>query len=62
MMASPLAKGLFHRSICQRGIAANYPGQLLAGCENYGKTLFEKLGVSTLEETRQVPWNKIIDA
>jgi para-nitrobenzyl esterase len=63
MMASPLAKGLFHSAICQSGIAAaNYPGQPLADCENYGKTLFEKLGISTLEEARRVPWNKIVEA
>lgn len=63
MMVSPLAKGLFHRAICQSGTAtATYPGQPLADCEKYGITMFEKLSVKTLEEAREVPWQKIIDA
>ncbi len=63
MMVSPLAKGLFHRAICQSGTAAaTYPGQPLKDCESYGNTMFEKLGVKTLEEARTVPWQKIIDA
>jgi len=63
MMTSPLAKGLFHRAICESGTAsALAPGLPLAKVEDYGKTLFEKLGAKTLEEARQVPWEKIRDA
>jgi para-nitrobenzyl esterase len=63
MMTSPLAKGLFHRAICESGTAtAISHGLPLAKLEDYGKTLFEKLGVKTLAEARKVPWKNIVDA
>lgn len=63
MMTSPLAKGLFHRAICESGTAtAISPSVPLAKMEDYGKTLFEKIGVKTLAEARKVPWEKIIAA
>jgi para-nitrobenzyl esterase len=61
-MVSPLAKGLFHRAICGGAAIERFSGQPLADCENYGITMFKKLGVSTLEEARKAPWQKIIDA
>jgi len=62
MMASPLAKGLFHRAICESGTAtAILTGLPAADIENNGKTLFEKLGVKTLEEARKTPWEKILE-
>jgi para-nitrobenzyl esterase len=63
MMTSPLAKGLFHRAICESGTAtAISPGVPLAKMEENGKILFEKLGAKTLAEARKVPWEKIIEA
>ncbi|MBN1161651.1 MAG: carboxylesterase family protein, partial [Dehalococcoidales bacterium] len=62
MMASPLAKGLFHRAICESGTAtAILTGLPAADIENNGKILFEKLGVKTLEEARKTPWEKILE-
>jgi para-nitrobenzyl esterase len=63
MMTSPLAKGLFHRAICESGTAsALAPGLPLEKVEDYGKTLFEKLGAKTPEEARRAPWDKITAA
>jgi para-nitrobenzyl esterase len=63
MMVSPLARGLFHRAICESGTAEGVsPGKPLKEMENYGIKLFEKLGVKTLREARDVPWEKIIAA
>jgi para-nitrobenzyl esterase len=68
MMSSPLAKGLFHQAICESGTAlAILQGKSLTEVENSGKTLFEKLGIDSsaknaLEQARNVPWEKIIEA
>jgi para-nitrobenzyl esterase len=67
MMSSPLAKGLFHRAICESGTAlAIFLSKPLAEIENSGKTLFEKLGIDSavdpLERARAIPWEKIIEA
>jgi para-nitrobenzyl esterase len=68
MMSSPLAKGLFHRAICESGTAlAILQGKTLTEIENSGKTLFEKLGIESsarnaLEQARKVPWEKIMEA
>ena len=67
MMASPLAKGLFHRAICESGTAAAFfPGKPLAEMEKKGEILFEKLGISSsnniLEQARSLSFEKIIQA
>jgi para-nitrobenzyl esterase len=65
MMSSPLAKGLFHRAICESGTAsAILLGKSLAEIENSGKALFKKLGIDStvapLKQARAIPWEKII--
>jgi len=65
MMTSPLAKGLFHRVICESGVAAGFfPGIPLAEMENRGEALFKKLGISTrgdvLEQARSISPEKIL--
>jgi para-nitrobenzyl esterase len=63
MMSSPLAKGLFHRAICESGTAlVILQGKSLAQIENSGKTLFEKLGIDSLEQARAIPFAQIIKA
>jgi len=67
MMASPLAKGLFHRAICESGTAAAFfPGKPLAEMEEKGGKLFKKLGISSnsdmLEQARSIPFEKVIQA
>ena len=68
MMSSPLARGLFHRAICESGTAlAILRGNSLADIENNGKILFKKLGIDSsarnaLEQARKVPWIKILEA
>jgi para-nitrobenzyl esterase len=65
MLASPLAKGLFHRAICQSGgsHAISLP---LKEMEENGSKLFAKLGVdkeaNPLAAARALPWEKIIEA
>jgi para-nitrobenzyl esterase len=65
MMTSPLAKGLFHRAICESGVAAGFfPGIPLAEMENRGETLFKKLGISprgnVLKQARSISSEKIL--
>jgi para-nitrobenzyl esterase len=63
MMASPLAKGLFHKAICESGTATVISrSKPLQDIEKDGAALFSKLGVKTLREARQLPWEKIIKA
>ncbi len=63
MMASPLAKGLFHKAICESGISTVIlTGMTMADSEKSGQALFKKLGVKTLEQARKVPSQKIIEA
>ncbi len=63
MMSSPLAKGLFHKCICQSGTATAILGaKPMPESEQRGIELLEKIGVKTLDEARNVPWEKIIQA
>jgi para-nitrobenzyl esterase len=63
MMASPLAKGLFHKAICESGTATAILQDIpLNELENKGAQLFEKMGVKTLEEARKLPWQKVMEA
>ena len=67
MMSSPLAKGLFHRAICESGTAlAILLSKPLADIEKSGKELFERLGIDSvldsLSQAREIPWEKIIEA
>ena len=63
LMASPLAKGLFHRAIGESGGGRGTP---LADMEAAGDRLFAKLGVDKaadpLAAARAIPWPKIIEA
>ena len=63
LMASPLAKGLFHRAICESGQGFGTP---LKEMEAVGQKVFIKLGVDKetdpLAAARSVPWDKIIEA
>jgi para-nitrobenzyl esterase len=68
LMASPLAKGLFHRAIGESGVATKglHPGVLLKEMEARGETFFAKLGVDKekdpLAAARALPWERIIEA
>jgi para-nitrobenzyl esterase len=68
LVASPLAKGLFHHAICESGCACSpiAPGKKLKEVEATGKALFAKLGVDKekdpLAAARALPWQKIIEA
>jgi para-nitrobenzyl esterase len=67
MMASPLAKDLFDRAICESGTAtAILTGMNLVDIEAKGEKLFKKLGISpgknALEEARKIPFGKILEA
>ena len=61
MLLSPLARGLFHRAICESG-TATFLGQPLPKAEETGKTLFDKLGVTSLAEARKVSMEAIVAA
>ena len=63
LMASPLAKGLFHRAIGESGVGR---GTLLKEMEARGEVVFAKLGVDKerdpLASARALPWGNIIEA
>ncbi|MBN2058961.1 MAG: carboxylesterase family protein [Deltaproteobacteria bacterium] len=68
LMASPLAKGLFHRAICESGssIGGFLNGRDLKEMEELGIKLFAKLGVDKEEDplkaARALPFEKIMEA
>jgi len=65
LMASPLAKGLFHRVICESGTAAAttwWTGHPLVELEVMGEKIFEKAGVTTLAQARALPYENFYQA
>jgi para-nitrobenzyl esterase len=63
MMSSPLAKGLFHRAICESGTATAFlPAEPIKTMEIRGEKLFAAMGVKTLAEARRLPWEKVLQA
>jgi para-nitrobenzyl esterase len=68
LMASPLAKGLFHRAICESGTGIESPlfgGKPLRELEKTGEEFFRKLGVDKekdpLKAARTLPWQKLLE-
>src|SRR3984957_10879618 len=65
LMASPLAKGLFHKAIGESGAAFYSEGlsfdPLSKREEKDAKTASAKLGVSTLAELRAIPAEKLVE-
>lgn len=66
LMNSPQAAGLFHKAIIMAGFAPldteSEPADSLAVSEAIGQALFERVGVTTLEEARALPWTAITQA
>lgn len=65
LMASPLAKGLFHKAIGESGGAFRQGGlavQTLAAAEQHGKDLATAVGAGSLAALRAVPPDKLIAA
>ncbi len=68
LMASPMAKGLFHRAICESGtsIGGFLNGRELKEMEELGTGLFRKLGVDKeddpLKAARSLPFEKVMEA
>jgi para-nitrobenzyl esterase len=64
LMASPLAKGLFHGAICESGGSNVLPASM-RDLEVFGEKLFAKLGVDEEAEplvaARALSWEKIIE-
>ena len=60
LVASPLARGLFHRAISEAGWTTS--GTPLAQAEQYGLNLAAKLGASSIADLRQKTWQEIITA
>jgi para-nitrobenzyl esterase len=63
LMASPLARGLFHKAIGESGAYAGGRGPIpLAEAERRGTELASAVGVASLAQLRATPPAKIIDA
>ncbi len=66
LMISPLATDLFHKAACQSGSSAIPSGTTIessiAAAEAVGEALFMRIGASTVEEARALPWTAIVQA
>jgi para-nitrobenzyl esterase len=66
LMNSPLAAGLFHKAICQSGSSAASPtatnDSVVADAEAIGIALFNRLGITTVEQARALPWTDIVQS
>ena len=64
LLASPLAKGLFHRAICESG-RIDLPPSPMQDLSEYGERLFAKLSIgdnqNALTAARVLSWEKIIE-
>lgn len=60
LLASPLAKGLFHKAIVQSG--GYIIPEPLSNVEAWGEKFFKSLGVTTLAEARSKSWQDIVAA
>ena len=64
LIASPLARGLFHRAVIQSG-GKYFEPTSLKDLEKYGEEYFAKLGIhkkqDPLAEARTIPWEKIAE-
>jgi para-nitrobenzyl esterase len=66
LLASPLAKGLFHRAICEAGFSTT--GNSLATAHQYGRNVAIRAEVSNadpaaeLAALRNLPWKSVLDA
>jgi len=60
LLASPQAKGLFHRAICEAGFSTS--ATPLATAEGYGSALQAKLGAADITAMRNMPWKQVLDA
>lgn len=64
LIASPLAKGLFHKAIVESGAGSVSPDRIttLADAEERGKKVTDKLGTDNLADLRELDWRDIIAA
>ncbi|MCC5809089.1 MAG: carboxylesterase family protein [Ectothiorhodospiraceae bacterium] len=66
LMNSPQATGLFHKAIVQSAFAPldedSSPNDSLEASEAIGEALFDRTGVSTLEQARALPWTAFTQA
>jgi para-nitrobenzyl esterase len=64
IIASPLAKGLFHRAICESG-GGHLESPTVKDLEVFGEKIFARLGVNKekdpLAAARAIPWEKIVE-
>ncbi|MGJ7545867.1 carboxylesterase/lipase family protein [Variovorax sp. LT1R16] len=66
LMNSPDAKGLFHKAIVQSGASEvateGTPASSLTGGEAIGKAVFARVGATSLEQARALPWTAFTQA
>lgn len=64
LLASPLAKGLFSKAICESGFddPRLFRDKSLEDAEALGEKLFDKLGVKTLKQARSLSYQEVVKA
>jgi para-nitrobenzyl esterase len=64
LLASPLARGLFHKAICESG-RIDLPPPPMQNLSEYGERFFAKLGIGNKQDAlaaaRALSWEKIIE-
>jgi para-nitrobenzyl esterase len=60
LVASPLAKGLFHRAIAEAGWTTG--GTSLATAESYGQIVMSRTTATNIAEMRKLPWQDIVNS
>jgi para-nitrobenzyl esterase len=65
LMNSPMATGLFEKAICQSGTTSVAPAtveSVIAGAEDVGKGMFDRLGVKSIADARALPWTALVQS
>lgn len=61
LITSPMAKGLFHRAIAQSGLPSTIAAVPLGDAEQAGVAHLRSLGISTIDELRALPPDRVTD-
>jgi para-nitrobenzyl esterase len=66
LMASPMAAGLFHKAVIMAGTSPLAPDatveSVIADAEAVGNSLFTRLGITSIEQARALPWTTIVQS
>lgn len=66
LMTSPMAAGLFQKAVCQSGTSPLAPTStkesVIASAEAVGISLFTRMGITSIEQARALPWTAFVQS